>query len=288
MRALRHLPRPAPGHRRHRGRPDAALRRRTARATGPVVAGRVPHRTAARGSGTRLGAGPRLAPGARLGLELSEQGVAGRAARLVAQHYLDRDLLGERILRSTDASPLVLRGDVAVHLRKEHPVAAAATGATTRRRRSTGADDNTTPLGPSPSHEDAQGLRPGRPATVPRRPRPGGAGRLDALHAWRLEESHGLSLQPFFILSDRTLVAIAERDPPATTTCSPSRASGPRSSSAGATRSSGAGGPTYVELIRRRRRGGPDDYTRSRNTRWNTPARPNSASRRARLRRGSR
>jgi ATP-dependent DNA helicase RecQ len=155
---------------------------------------------------------PAWLPAHAWGLELSEREWQAVVRQLVAQHYLDRDLLGERTLRLTDASPLVLRGDVAVHLRKEHPVAVAATGATTRRRRSTGRRTRRR-SGRARSTRTRRVSVPAAPPLSLADLDPVARDRFDALHAWRLEESRGLSLQPFFILSDRTLVAIAERDP---------------------------------------------------------------------------
>ncbi|WP_241153676.1 RecQ family ATP-dependent DNA helicase [Nocardioides pantholopis] len=142
------------------------------------------------------------------GTEPPEPGWAAVARQLVAERHLTRDVLGRQGLRVTESAALVLDGEVRVELRRDRPVAAPPKprpARAARRRRTSrkrpgrrGARTRTSTASPAPTLGDLD---------------PAARGRYDALDAWRRDRAGELGLRPFFVLPDRTLVALAQQNP---------------------------------------------------------------------------
>ncbi len=132
--------------------------------------------------------------------------------QLVAERHLSHDVRGRTGLRPTERGALVLGGEERVELRLDRPAPAATTPRAPRSPR-------------APRRRRARRTRATRRATGTRTTRTtspsptrdtldaAARARYDAVDAWRRERAREVGLQPFFVLAERAVVALAERNP---------------------------------------------------------------------------
>ncbi|NPC96649.1 RecQ family ATP-dependent DNA helicase [Nocardioides sp. zg-DK7169] len=133
--------------------------------------------------------------------------------QLLAMGHLACDVRGRQTLHLTATSARVLAGEVRVGLRRDQPVEAPPApraARATRKRRSTTKRSRRRTTRKRGTRSTSRAVA--APVALGDLDAPA-RDRYDALHAWRAEQAAGLGLQPFFVLSDRTLVAVAARNP---------------------------------------------------------------------------